>query len=208
MEKGEFPAFAPLKKGESHAAALERHARALADRLGLAAGMSALCLASREAAQVISRYSGARVFVENSAAESSLDAVAVLGYPLGPGPVELSLSDWFRQLKPGGRLGLVSWCLLERFDSKDPTHQDIKMQLEDFCGGSLYTARTVTNAVKLRGFQLQFEKDLAVECDADAPWHSVLQGPEILSLIKAGRFGLATPLYFVQAVKPMVTAGA
>ncbi|KAF8398359.1 hypothetical protein HHK36_017286 [Tetracentron sinense] len=76
----------------------------------------------------------------------------------------------FRVLKPGQCFTAYEWCMTDSFDPKNQGHQKIKAEVE--LGDGLPDIRLTgqcLEALKLAGFEVIWEKDLAV--DSSLPWY-------------------------------------
>ncbi|CAA7395455.1 unnamed protein product [Spirodela intermedia] len=76
----------------------------------------------------------------------------------------------YRVLKPGQHFAAYEWCMTESFDPNNENHQKIKAEIE--LGNGLPEIRTTAqclDAVKKAGFEVIWEKDLAV--DSPVPWY-------------------------------------
>ncbi|XP_072951322.1 cycloartenol-C-24-methyltransferase 1-like [Typha angustifolia] len=75
-----------------------------------------------------------------------------------------------RVLKPGQCFAAYEWCMTDNFDPNNETHQKTKAEIE--LGNGLPDVRTTTQcleALKLAGFEVIWEKDLAQ--DSPVPWY-------------------------------------
>ncbi|KAL5986567.1 Cycloartenol-C-24-methyltransferase [Asimina triloba] len=76
----------------------------------------------------------------------------------------------FRVLKPGQYFGAYEWCMTDSFDPKNENHQKIKAEIEIGDGlPDIRTTRQCLESLKLAGFEVVWEKDLAV--DSPLPWY-------------------------------------
>ncbi|KAH1219736.1 Cycloartenol-C-24-methyltransferase [Glycine max] len=76
----------------------------------------------------------------------------------------------FRVLKPGQYFAAYEWCMTDAFDPNNEEHQRIKAEIE--IGDGLPDIRLTTKcaeALKQAGFELIWEKDLAIE--SPVPWY-------------------------------------
>ena len=88
--------------------------------------------------------------------------------------------ELFRTLEPGGAFVGYEWCLTDRYEADNPTHQRIKKQIEEGDGlpDIAYTG-DVDAALVEAGFELSEARDLALESDRATPWYHALTGREM-----------------------------
>lgn len=76
----------------------------------------------------------------------------------------------YRLLKPGQCFAAYEWCMTDSYDPKNQEHQKIKAEIE--LGNGLPDIRSTgqcLEALKLAGFEVMFEKDLAT--NSPVPWY-------------------------------------
>ncbi|KAL3815098.1 hypothetical protein ACJIZ3_016366 [Penstemon smallii] len=79
-------------------------------------------------------------------------------------------SEIYRVLKPGQCFAAYEWCMTDAYDPNNKEHQQIKAEIE--LGNGLPDIRLTSQcleAVKQAGFEVVWEKDLAV--DSPIPWY-------------------------------------
>ncbi|EPS74599.1 hypothetical protein M569_00156, partial [Genlisea aurea] len=107
--------------------------------------------------------------------DNSYDAVyAIEATCHAPDPVGC-YKEIYRVLKPGQCFAAYEWCMTDSFDPDNAEHQQIKAEIE--LGNGLPDIRLTTQcieALKLAGFEVLWEKDLAV--DSPIPWYLHLDG--------------------------------
>ncbi|XP_043692318.1 cycloartenol-C-24-methyltransferase-like [Telopea speciosissima] len=78
-----------------------------------------------------------------------------------------------RVLKSGQYFAAYEWCMTDSFDPKNQEHQKIKAEIELGDGlPDIRSTRQCLEALKLAGFEVIWEKDLAV--GAPVPWYAPL----------------------------------
>ncbi|KAJ4971147.1 hypothetical protein NE237_004246 [Protea cynaroides] len=78
-----------------------------------------------------------------------------------------------RVLKPGQYFAAYEWCMTDSFDPKNQVHQKIKAEIELGDGlPDIRSTRQCLEALKLAGFEVIWEKDLAV--GSPIPWYAPL----------------------------------
>ncbi|XP_065001643.1 cycloartenol-C-24-methyltransferase 1-like isoform X1 [Musa acuminata AAA Group] len=97
----------------------------------------------------------------------------------------------YRVLKPGQRFAAYEWCMTDHFDPDNESHQKTKAKIE--LGNGLPDIRTTKqclDALKLAGFEVISEKDLAV--DSPVSWYLPLDTSQFsitsFRLTSFGRF--------------------
>ncbi|XP_068647396.1 cycloartenol-C-24-methyltransferase-like [Aristolochia californica] len=76
----------------------------------------------------------------------------------------------YRVLKPGQSFAAYEWCMTDSYDPQNEVHQKIKAQIELGDGlPDIRTTRQCLEALKLAGFEVIWEKDLAV--DSPVTWY-------------------------------------
>lgn len=96
----------------------------------------------------------------------------------------------FRVLKPGGSFAGYEWCMTDRFDPQNPTHQAIKKGIEE--GDALpdiWPTHHVVDALRQAGFQIEGSRDVADDADRETPWYEPLSAGWTLSGFKHTRAG-------------------
>ncbi|XP_043692291.1 cycloartenol-C-24-methyltransferase [Telopea speciosissima] len=82
-------------------------------------------------------------------------------------------NEIYRVLKPGQHFAAYEWCMTDSFDSKNQVHQKIKEEIELGNGlPDVRSTRQCLEALKLAGFEVIWEKDLAL--DSPMPWYAPL----------------------------------
>nr|XP_009394726.1 PREDICTED: cycloartenol-C-24-methyltransferase 1 isoform X2 [Musa acuminata subsp. malaccensis] len=97
----------------------------------------------------------------------------------------------YRVLKPGQRFAVYEWCMTDHFDPDNESHQKTKAEIE--LGNGLPDIRTTKqclDALKLAGFEVISEKDLAA--DSPVSWYLPLDTSQFsitsFRLTSFGRF--------------------
>ncbi|XP_078430019.1 sterol methyltransferase 1 [Wolffia australiana] len=102
--------------------------------------------------------------------ENTFDAIyAIEATCHAPDPVGC-YGEIYRVLKPGQHFAAYEWCMTESYDPKNENHQKVKAEIE--LGNGLPDIRTMAqclDAIKQAGFEVIWEKDLAV--DSPVPWY-------------------------------------
>ncbi|XVE76753.1 hypothetical protein DITRI_Ditri13aG0006300 [Diplodiscus trichospermus] len=76
----------------------------------------------------------------------------------------------YRVLKPGQCFAAYEWCMTDSFDPKNQEHRKIKREIEIGDGvADIRSTRKCLEALKQAGFEVIWEKDLAV--DSPLPWY-------------------------------------
>ncbi|XP_020257089.1 cycloartenol-C-24-methyltransferase 1 isoform X1 [Asparagus officinalis] len=97
----------------------------------------------------------------------------------------------YRVLKPGQCFAAYEWCMTDHFNPENEVHQKIKAEIELGNGlPDVRSTRQCLEALKLAGFEVIWEKDLAV--DSPLPWYLPLDTSVIsitsFRLTSFGRF--------------------
>ncbi|RWR82806.1 cycloartenol-C-24-methyltransferase isoform X3 [Cinnamomum micranthum f. kanehirae] len=97
----------------------------------------------------------------------------------------------YRVLKPGQCFAAYEWCMTDSFDPKNKDHQRIKAEVEIGDGlPDIRSTRQCLEALKLAGFEVIWEKDLAA--DSPVPWYLPLDTSHFslssFRLTSVGRF--------------------
>ncbi|PIN08562.1 SAM-dependent methyltransferase [Handroanthus impetiginosus] len=81
----------------------------------------------------------------------------------------------YRVLKPGQCFAAYEWCMTDAFDPNNKEHQKIKAEIELGNGlPDIRLTRECLETVKKAGFEVVWEKDLAV--DSPVPWYLPMEG--------------------------------
>ncbi|XP_073023292.1 cycloartenol-C-24-methyltransferase isoform X1 [Primulina eburnea] len=102
--------------------------------------------------------------------DSSFDAVYAIEATCHAPDAVGCYKEIYRVLKPGQCFAAYEWCMTEAFDPSNKEHQKIKAEIE--LGNGLPDIRTTQQcleALKKAGFEVVWEKDLAV--DSPVPWY-------------------------------------
>jgi sterol 24-C-methyltransferase len=119
-------------------------------------------------------------FMAVPAADASFDAAYAIEATAHTADKVRVFSEILRVLKPGGVFGGYEWCLIDRYDARDPDHRRLKSALE--VGASLpdiATTGAVVEALKTAGFQVLESRDGAGDSDPETPWYRSLQGRDM-----------------------------
>ncbi|KAG6408575.1 hypothetical protein SASPL_131591 [Salvia splendens] len=189
---GESFHFAPRWKGESLQESIKRHEHFLALQLGLKPGQKVLDVGCgiggplREIPRFSmtsitglnnSEYQISRGKVLNRIAglDKTCDFVKAdfMKMPIPDNSYDASVGCYkeiYRVLKPGQCFAAYEWCMTDAYDPKNKEHQKIKTEIE--LGNGLPDIRLNSQcleAVKKAGFEVVWEKDLAV--NSPLPWY-------------------------------------
>ncbi|XP_044493110.1 cycloartenol-C-24-methyltransferase-like isoform X2 [Mangifera indica] len=102
--------------------------------------------------------------------DNSFDAVYAIDATCHAPDVYGCYKEIRRVLKPGQCFAAYEWCMTDAFDPQNQEHQKIKAEIE--IGAGLPDVRLTRNcleALKQAGFEVLWEKDLAV--DSPLPWY-------------------------------------
>ncbi|PIN08614.1 SAM-dependent methyltransferase [Handroanthus impetiginosus] len=107
--------------------------------------------------------------------ENSFDAVYEIEATCHAPDAVACYKEIYRVLKPGQCFAAYEWCMTDAFDPNNKEHQKIKAEIELGNGlPDIRLTRECRDAVKKAGFEVVWEKDLAV--DSPVPWYSPLDG--------------------------------
>ncbi|XP_020571551.1 cycloartenol-C-24-methyltransferase 1-like [Phalaenopsis equestris] len=109
-------------------------------------------------------------FMKMPFSDSTFDAVYALQATChAPDPVGC-YKEIYRVLKPGQCFAASEWCMTDHYDPNNESHRKLKAEIE--IGDGLPDVRStqqILNALKQAGFEVIWEKDLAV--DSPLPWY-------------------------------------
>lgn len=85
-------------------------------------------------------------------------------------------TEIFRVLKPGGCIAVYDWCMTDKYDPKNPKHNEIKKNIELGDGvPNLETSPVILEAIRNVGFEILEEQDLGVATAMNpVPWYQPL----------------------------------
>jgi len=109
-------------------------------------------------------------FMNMSFPDNSFDAVYAIEATCHAPDAVGCYKQIYRVLKPGQCFAAYEWCMTDAFDPNNQDHQKIKAEIE--IGDGLPDIRSTgqcLEALKQAGFELIWEKDLAV--DSPVPWY-------------------------------------
>ncbi|XP_051123512.1 cycloartenol-C-24-methyltransferase [Andrographis paniculata] len=97
----------------------------------------------------------------------------------------------YRVLKPGQCFAVYEWCMTDAYDPNNEEHKRIKAEIELGNGlPDIRLTRQCLDAVKKAGFEVVWEKDLAV--DSTVPWYAPMDTSQFslssFRLTAVGRF--------------------
>lgn len=100
-------------------------------------------------------------------------------------------SEVRRVLKPGSLFAGYEWCMTAEFDPSNPTHQEIKAEIEAGDGlPDIVTIPETLRALEAAGFEVLDSFDAALRSDPETPWYLPLVGERAsLSTLRRGRLG-------------------
>ncbi|XWS60635.1 hypothetical protein CRYUN_Cryun07bG0052300 [Craigia yunnanensis] len=102
--------------------------------------------------------------------DSSFDAVYAIEATCHAIDVYGCYKEIYRVLKPGQCFAAYEWCRTDSFDPSNQEHQNIKAKIERGGGiPDMRSTRQFLEALKQAGFEVIWEKDLAV--DSPVPWY-------------------------------------
>ncbi|CAA6659151.1 unnamed protein product [Spirodela intermedia] len=175
---GESFHFADRWNGESLRESIKRHEHFLALQLGLKRGMKVLDVGCGIGGPLreIARFSSTSITGLNNneyqigRGRILFDAIYAIEATCHAPDALGCYKEIYRVLKPGQHFAAYEWCMTESFDPNNENHQKIKAEIE--LGNGLPEIRTTAqclDAVKKAGFEVIWEKDLAV--DSPVPWY-------------------------------------
>ncbi|KAF7186005.1 Sterol 24-C-methyltransferase [Pseudocercospora fuligena] len=138
-------------------------------------------------------------FMQMSFPDNSFDAVYSIEATVHAPSLQGVYSDIFRVLKPGGVFGVYEWLMTDLYDNDNPTHRQIRLDIEQGDGiSNMEKIEVALAAVKAAGFELELHENLANRAD-DAPWYKLISGdlkltqsiwdvPTLARMTYAGRF--------------------
>ncbi|KAJ0982307.1 hypothetical protein J5N97_010562 [Dioscorea zingiberensis] len=143
-------------------------------------------------------------FMKMPFADNTYDAVYAIEATCHAPDVVGCYKEIYRVLKPGQCFAAYEWCMTDNFDPNNETHQRIKAEIE--LGNGLPDIRSTNQcleAVKLAGFEIISEKDLAA--DSPVPWYLPLDGSRFsltsFRLTSIGRFITRTMVKTLEFVR-------
>ncbi|KAF2165559.1 hypothetical protein M409DRAFT_24412 [Zasmidium cellare ATCC 36951] len=122
-------------------------------------------------------------FMHISFPSNSFDAVYSIEATVHAPSLQGVYSEIFRVLKPGGVFGVYEWLMTDAYDNANPTHRQIRLDIEQGDGiANMEKIEVALAAVKAAGFELELHENLAERTD-DAPWYKLISGD--LKLMKS-----------------------
>uniref|UniRef100_A0A2R2UK37 Methyltransferase n=1 Tax=Paris polyphylla TaxID=49666 RepID=A0A2R2UK37_PARPY len=114
----------------------------------------------------------------------------------------------YRVLKPGQCFAAYEWCVTDHFDPQNESHQKTKAEIE--LGNGLPDIRSTSqciDALKLAGFEVIWEKDLAI--DSPVSWYLPLDTTRFsITSFRLTTFGRAVTRTMVKALEFLKLAPA
>ncbi|KAL2478349.1 Cycloartenol-C-24-methyltransferase [Forsythia ovata] len=188
---GESFHFAPRWKGESLRESIKRNQHFLALQLGLKPGQKVLDVGCGIGGPLreIARFSSTSVTGLNNN-EYQIERGKVGCY-----------EEIYRLLKPGQCFAVYEWCMTDAFDPSNEEHQKIKAEIELGNGlPDIRLTRQCLEALKQAGFEVIWEKDLAV--DSPLPWYLPLDKSHFsLGNFRSTALGSLITKYMVMALE-------
>jgi sterol 24-C-methyltransferase len=112
------------------------------------------------------------------------------------------MREVFRVMKPGAMFVPAQWCLTDRYDMKNPTHQKVKHGIEKGNGlADLETQAQALASLEGAGFRVLEAKDLADAGDPGTPWYQPLQANVSFTGLMKTRAGMMLTHYAVRALE-------
>ncbi|XXG56484.1 hypothetical protein AAC387_Pa03g3879 [Persea americana] len=109
-------------------------------------------------------------FMKMPFADNSFDAIYAIDATCHAPDAVGCYKEIYRVLKPGQCFAAYEWCMTDSFDPKNKDHQRIKAEIEIGDGlPDIRSTKKCLEALKLAGFEVIWEKDLAV--DSPLPWY-------------------------------------
>ncbi|XP_039137302.1 cycloartenol-C-24-methyltransferase 1-like [Dioscorea cayenensis subsp. rotundata] len=112
-------------------------------------------------------------FMKMPFADNTFDAIYTIEATCYAPDAVACYKEIYRVLKPGQCFAAYEWGMTDNFDHNNQIHQSIKAEIE--LGNGLPGIRTINQclkALKLVGFEIILEKDLAA--DSPVPWYEPL----------------------------------
>ncbi|KAJ6846576.1 cycloartenol-C-24-methyltransferase 1 isoform X1 [Iris pallida] len=109
-------------------------------------------------------------FMKMPFSDSTFDAIYAIEATCHAPDAVGCYKEIYRVLKPGQCFAAYEWCMTKHYDPKNQEHQKLKAEIE--LGNGLPDVRTTDQcleALKLAGFEVVMEKDLAL--DSPVPWY-------------------------------------
>ena len=138
-------------------------------------------------------------FMQMSFPDNSFDAIYAIEATVHAPSLEGIYSEIFRVLKPGGVFGVYEWLMTDAYDSANPRHRQIRLDIEIGDGiSNMEPVSVALDAMKAAGFTLEVNEDLADRPDGGLPWYWPLSGdmrymqsvwdfPTLVRMTKLGR---------------------
>ncbi|KAK1259346.1 Cycloartenol-C-24-methyltransferase 1 [Acorus gramineus] len=130
-------------------------------------------------------------FMKMPIADNTFDAIYAIEATCHAPDALGCYKEIFRVLKPGQHFAAYEWCMTDAFDPNNQDHQRIKAEIELGDGlPDIRTTRKCLEALKLAGFEVIWEADLASE--SPVPWYLPLDTSHFslssFRLTSVGRF--------------------
>ncbi|XP_010923409.2 cycloartenol-C-24-methyltransferase 1 [Elaeis guineensis] len=109
-------------------------------------------------------------FMKMPFSDSTFDAIYAIEATCHAPDVLGCYKEIYRVMKPGQCFAAYEWCMTDHFDPTNESHQKTKAEIE--LGNGLPDIRTTSQcleALRLAGFEVEWEKDLAL--DSPVPWY-------------------------------------
>ncbi|KAG6478497.1 cycloartenol-C-24-methyltransferase 1-like isoform X2 [Zingiber officinale] len=128
-------------------------------------------------------------FMKMSFSDDTFDAVYAIEATCHAPDVVGCYKEIYRVLKPGQYFALDEWCLTDHYNPNNESHKKVKAEIELGAGlPDIKTNRQCLDALKLVGFEVIWEKDLA--SDSPIPWYLPLDTSQFsITSFRATAFG-------------------
>ena len=119
-------------------------------------------------------------FMHVPADDGSFDAVYAFEATCHAPDKTALFREFFRLLKPGGKVAIYEWCLTPRYDARNPEHRKVKGDIEEGNGlPDIWTIAQTEQCFAEAGFVVRDMVDRAFSGDRELPWYLSLSGKEL-----------------------------
>ena len=112
--------------------------------------------------------------------DQSLDAIYAFEATCHAPDKTALFREFYRLLKPGGKVAIYEWCLTPRYDAQKAEHRQVKQDIEEGNGlPDIWTIAQTEQCFRDAGFVLRDMVDRAFAGDRELPWYLSLTGKEL-----------------------------